>query len=149
MKRVLVIFFALNAFLITVKAQFGQQHQGFDPKRFQADLEQFITREACLTPQEAAKFFPVYREMGQKQRALFEKGTPNRFVKPADEAKCRKAILDQDEMELQVKKLQQQYHMKFMEILPAAKVYDVIRAEERFHRQAFKQVAGAGFRRRR
>ena len=41
------------------KKQGRKHHDGFDPKRFQAELEQFITTNACLTPREAAKFFPV------------------------------------------------------------------------------------------
>ncbi|MBQ1773360.1 MAG: hypothetical protein IIZ97_03825, partial [Prevotella sp.] len=58
------LFIILIAFGISVTAQ-GQQK--FDPERYQADLEQFITSEACLTPQESARFFPVYREMMKKQ----------------------------------------------------------------------------------
>lgn len=141
MKRTLIILFIISTFAITAHAQ-GNPPHGFDPKRFQADMELFITREACLTPQEAAKFFPVFREMGKKQRALYEKAPHGRHMKPADDAKCRQAILDRDELELQVKIVQQQYHLKFMEILPPSKVYDVIRAEERFHRQSFQQMAG-------
>ena len=44
----------------------------FDPKRFEAEMEQFITSQAALSPSEAASFFPVYREMQKKARVLFE-----------------------------------------------------------------------------
>ena len=33
------------------------------PDEFKAEMEQFIAKEACLTPKESAKFFPVYEEM--------------------------------------------------------------------------------------
>ena len=46
-------------------------------------------------------------------------------------------IQKSDECELQLKEIQQQYHKKFMKVLPASKVYDVLRAEEKFHRQIF------------
>lgn len=36
-----------------------------------------------------------------------------------------------------MKELQQKYHRKFMKILSPSKVYMVIRAEEKFHRQLF------------
>ena len=44
----------------------------FNPAKFEADLEQFITVNACLSPSQAASFFPVYRQMMKKQRALFD-----------------------------------------------------------------------------
>ncbi|MCR4852585.1 MAG: hypothetical protein K5893_03225 [Prevotella sp.] len=141
MKRGFFILIAFLLFTANINAQ-NRPARAFDPNKFQAELEQFITREACLTPQEAAKFFPVFRELGKKQRALFEKIPHNRHIKPANEAGCREAIIERDEKDLQVKMLQQQYHLKFMEILSAQKVYDVIRAEEKFHRQAFRQMAG-------
>lgn len=45
--------------LAVVGADAQNKRRGFAPERFQADLEQYITRKACLTPQEASKFFPV------------------------------------------------------------------------------------------
>ena len=40
----------------------------------------------------------------------------------------------------QQKQLQQEYHSRFMTILPPNKVFSVIKAEERFHRQAYKRM---------
>ena len=34
----------------------------------------------------------------------------------------------------------EQYHSRFMTILPPNKVFSVIKAEERFHRQAFRRM---------
>ena len=45
-----------------------KQRPPFDPKRFEADLEQYITTHAALTPREAARFFPVYRQMMRKMQ---------------------------------------------------------------------------------
>ena len=68
MKKILTIVVILLTAL-TVKAETPQQ---FSPEKFQADLEQFITNEANLTPEESKKFFPLYREMQQKQRVVFK-----------------------------------------------------------------------------
>ena len=38
--------------------------------------------------------------------------------------------------------IQQEYHLKFMNVLPANKVLRVIKAECRFHRQALKRAVG-------
>lgn len=113
----------------------------FDPKKFEADMEQYITSNAGLTPQEASKFFPVYREMGRKMRSIFTQQRNLRFVDPNDDKACANSISKQDELDVQLKKLQQQYHNKFMKILPASKVYKVIKAEGDFHRDQFRKAA--------
>ena len=51
MKLIKVI---LLSFAVIFSLQVGAQRKGgdrFDPKRFEADMEQYIAKEACLTPQ--------------------------------------------------------------------------------------------------
>ena len=139
-------FLALFAMLMICIASVAERPQGrkhpdgFNPKRFQAELEQFITTNACLTPQEAAKFFPVYRQMGKKMRMIFDEMRRTRHVNPNDNEACAEAIRRQDELDIQLKQLQQEYHARFMTILSPNKVFSVIKAEERFHRQAFRRM---------
>lgn len=139
MRKLLIIIIAAVLAMPQLNAQ--KRECKFDAKRFQASLEQFITKEAALTPREAASFFPVYREFLKKQRRFFDEMHHNRRFKPVSEAECREAIQKRDEADLQMKELQKQYHNKFLKILPASKVYDIIRAEDRFHRQSFKKAA--------
>lgn len=115
-----------------------EKRQKFSPEKYQAELEQFITSEACLTQQEAAKFFPLYREMQKKQRNVFNQMKALRKVKPTEEAECRKSIQKRDELELELKSILQTYHNKFFGILSASKVFDVIKAEDHFNRKMFK-----------
>lgn len=135
----LTVILCLIIFVSVAKAQ-GKQDK-FVPERFQADLEQYITRKACLSPKEASRFFPVYSEMMEKQRALYEKIKNLKRIKPATEAECRNNIRQRDKLEIEIKEIQKAYHEKFMRILSAKKVYDVIKAEDKFHRQAFKNAA--------
>ena len=116
-------------------------HPKFDPEKFDAEMEQFITTEAALSAQEAAKFFPIYKEMQSRQRALFHKRWRYRHVDLSDDKACADAIRERDEQDVQIKLLQQEYHQKFCNMLPASKVLRIIRAEEKFHRQAFRRVA--------
>ena len=116
MRRLTTILFAL-VIAVGVSAQSPQQQQKFSPEKFQADLEQFITKQACLTPQEAAKFFPIYKEMQAKQRAVYERQRKLGWGKPADEKGCEKAIRQRDEYDLELKRIQQTYHNKFLSVL--------------------------------
>lgn len=112
----------------------------FNPAKFEADLEQFITVNACLSPSQAASFFPVYRQMMKKQRALFDEMRRLRMINPKDNEACEEAIRKQDELDIQIKQLQQEYHGRFLMMLPANKVLSIIKAEEKFHRQIFKKM---------
>ena len=112
----------------------------FNPAKFEADLEQFITVNACLSPSQAASFFPVYRQMMKKQRALFDEMRRLRMINPKDNEACEEAIRKQDELDIQIKQLQQEYHGRFLTMLPANKVLAIIKAEEKFHRQIFKKM---------
>ncbi len=139
MKRLMTILIALVLAVAAIpQDQKPQQPPKFSPEKFQADLEQFITKEACLTPQEAAKFFPVYKEMQAKQRAVYDRQRQLGWGKPADEKGCEKAIRQRDEYDLELKRIQQTYHNKFLSIISASKLYDVIKAEDRFHRQMLR-----------
>ena len=117
-----------------------RKHPPFNPAKFEADLEQFITVNACLSPSQAASFFPVYRQMMKKQRALFDEMRRLRMINPKDNEACEEAIRKQDELDIQIKQLQQEYHGRFLMMLPANKVLSIIKAEEKFHRQIFMKM---------
>lgn len=117
-----------------------RKHPPFNPVKFEADLEQFITVNACLSPSQAASFFPVYRQMMKKQRALFDEMRRLRMTNPKDNEACEEAIRKQDELDIQIKQLQQEYHGRFLMMLPANKVLSIIKAEEKFHRQIFRKM---------
>ena len=134
MKKILISMMLLLSGVMTQ----AQEARKFSPEKFQAEMEQFITKEANLTPEEAAKFFPLFREMQQKQRAIFEKVRKEGFTKPVDDAACRKLVERRDANELEQKKIQQLYHQKFFSVISPSKVFDVLVAEERFHRRAFR-----------
>ena len=135
MKKVLIsMLFLLGGVTVTQ----AQEPMKFSPEKFQAEMEQFITKEAGLTAEEAAKFFPLFREMQQKQRAIYGKMRKEGMVKPSDDAACRRLVEKRDACELEQKKIQQTYHQKFFSVISPSKVFDVLIAEERFHRRAFR-----------
>lgn len=114
----------------------------FDPHRYHSALRQYIITEARLTQKEAVMFFPLYDEMRKKQRTIYHKLSTYRKQKPNTEKGCRDAIHAHDRNEIEMKKIQQAYHNKFLKVISASKLYDVIRAEEMFNRNAFKKMSG-------
>jgi len=120
------------------------QQQRFSPEKFDAELQEYLTNEAKITPQEAAKFFPLYMEMQNKQRALFERQRKLLMTHPEEESECLKAIRERDEVELEMKRNQKNYHKRFLEIMPASKLYQVLNAEDRFHRRYLRRMSTQG-----
>lgn len=143
--RAILIIMMSAVMALPLSAQGPQEQQGafrqFDPAKFQVMMESYITKEAALTPQEASNFFPIYREYQSKQRSIFGQARRLRKIKPTDEKGCREAITKLDELDIQIKELQQQYRKKYLKVLPASKVYDIITAEEKFHRMCMDNAS--------
>ena len=133
------LLFSTVIMIMVVLGASAEEQQKFSPEKFQADLEQYITTEAGLTNEEAAKFFPLYREMQQKQRVVYNK-IHELFKLPHDEASCKRAIQRRDQLEIELKQIAQTYHNKFLRVLPASKVIGTIIAEDKFHRRAFRKL---------
>ena len=142
MKKYLIIFLlTLVAFSAQAQNDGQRRHKTFDPVKFEAEMEQFITTNAGLTQQESTKFFPLYREMRKKMMENFDREKQARKMDWNDEKTCEEAIRRHDQNDIRMKELQKVYHEKFLEVLPATKVLRVIRAEDKFHRQTMKRMA--------
>ena len=118
----------------------GQRPRKFDPQQFEKQLHQYIATEAGLTPGEAAAFFPLFDEMQRKQRLLFDKMRIYMHTNTDDNRASLKAIQAMDNNDLEIKKLQKEYHQKFCKVLPAGKVLQILKADDKFHRKAFKKM---------
>ena len=134
MKKILTISLLL---MMTIMVN-AQDNKRFSPEKFEADLRCFITKEASLTPQEADKLFPVFREMREKQREIYEKMRKLGMNKASDDEACKQFIIEYDKLNLELGQLDVTYHKKMIKIIPASKVYAVMQAEKRFHRQMMK-----------
>lgn len=140
LRRPVIFIFLLIVMALPVSAQPGPGPKPFDPKRFEAELEQFVAIEAGLTPVEASRFFPLYREMRRKQRGLMGVDRIYQHIDFSDDKQCLEAITERDKADVKIKEIQLAYHKKFLKILPASKVLATIKAEDKFHRQAFDRA---------
>ena len=114
----------------------------FDLNRIKVETHNFITKEAGLSAQEAARLFPVYDEMRSKQRGYFDRLRALHHSKPSSEREASKMIEQADAYEIQLKQIEQRYHKEMLKVLPATKLLRVLEAERRFHRQMFRKMAG-------
>lgn len=127
--------------LLLVVVAAAAEHD-FNPRRFQADMETFIVKEVGLTPAQIDKFLPLFREMQTKQRALFDEMRQyRRMADFGDDNACARAIHRMDNIDVQIRRIQQQYHRKFLAVLPGRVVMKILRAEDCFHRRVFRRAA--------
>lgn len=144
MRRTFSIFIMIVAVALAGFAQNNRnEKQKLTKEDFIKQLEQYVTQEAQLTSKEAAEFFPVYKEMHVKMRKVFNSMKDiDRNCHNNDKA-CAEAIRQKDKMDIELKQIQQQYHNKFLNILPACKVMKVINAEDKFHRNMLRRWSKA------
>lgn len=133
--------FYIILLLISAVTISAQNQKKFDPEKFSRDQEAFIAKEAKLSSQEAEKFFPVFREMKSKQRTLFHKQRKCARSKPQNDKEAAKLIAEIDNIDMQLKKLQTEYHTKFCRIIPATKVFLCLQAEERFKHEIINKYS--------
>lgn len=119
----------------------AQHRKKFDPNQFKSDLHAYIIKEAELTSQEQNKFFPVYDEMMDKQRDVFDTLRKLRHQKNVTDAQAKQIILRSDLLQSRLKQIERNYHSRMMRIIPASKLLRVFRAERRFHRQTLMKFA--------
>ena len=133
MKKVITI-----SLLLIMTIMVNAQDKRFSPEKFEADLKAYITKEASLTPQEADKVYPVFRELREKQRVIYDKMRKLGMNKPVGDEACKQAIVEYDKLNLELRQLDVDYHKRMIKMVSASKVYEIMQAENRFHRQMMK-----------
>lgn len=114
------------------------------PEQFKKDLQQYVTKEAELTIEEAKRFFPVYFEMKEKLHGLERQ--KNRAIRQAaqsgNEKDCQLALDNEYRLNLKSCKIEQEYNQRLVRIVGAKKYTKVREAEHRFGRKMFHRMAG-------
>jgi hypothetical protein len=138
MKRYILITLLMMTALLPTLAQ-----QKCNREEFRAKQEAYLTEQAELTQDEAARFFPLYFELQDKKKALndaaFAKAKTGK--KGTATEKEYEDILDQlAQARLACDRLDVEYLGRFKQILSAKKLYFLQRAEMKFHRDLVRIV---------
>ena len=136
----------LLLFLITSALSFAQNHgngavqgrrAGFNKQEFRLRMQDYITKEANLTQEEAKSFFPIYNEYKDKQRQIhmsinkLKKNTPNNN----DEKAYEKCLMEMAELNAQMAGLDSVYYKKICKAISAQKFFKILNIEDRMHRK--------------
>ncbi len=136
MKKSLYILLLLLCTSISLFAQ-----KKLSREEFRARQEAFITDKAGLTKQEAKQFFPLYFEL-QDKKSQCNKEAWEKIRKGKDANLSEKEYNEIVEAVIQSRitadQLDLEYVRKYKKFLSAKKIYNIQRAEMKFHRELLK-----------
>ena len=107
----------------------------------------FITQELNLSPDEAAKFWPIYNAYDEKQ-AEIRKQKVNAFMDRNDsealdrltEKEAQTALSQMENTEDELHKLRKKFLADIKNVLPSVKILKLKRAEEAFNRKLIERL---------
>lgn len=128
--------------LLTVGTLSAQEDKPpFSPEEFRERLEGFIIKESKLTPEEAKVVFPMFHDMRSKQREVMDQISKLKrsHTAMADDQACSALISKITALKIKAAKIEHEYYTNMCKMVPGRKIYSVMKAEDKFHRNIFKR----------
>lgn len=139
MKNVLYLLFTLC--FLPAFAQEDDLPVAQDPKvrdKIQAARVAYITDQLALSPAEAEKFWPIYREFAEKRKSLRQELKDNRNT-PTQ--KSDQELVDQQfKVKQQELNLEKDYSGRLLKVISAQKLRSLPGAEQRFRQMILEQI---------
>ncbi len=141
MKDLIKIFF-LVLFAISAAAQDDDNLPQQEPKvreKIEAARIAYITDQLELTPEEAEKFWPIYREFAQKRRDI--RREIREAGRNAEPGKSDQEIVDQQFKAKQKElDLEKDYSGRLLKVISAQKLRSLPQAERKFRQMLIDQI---------
>ena len=143
MKKIMLCWLmAICSFSLWAQPGPPKGQQRFDPQKFQQMVEESLTKAAGLSSEEAKAFFPLYNEMRQKQREMGIQIHELKKNATGDAKAYTATILKIKQLQVNMAELEQNYYKRFMKVIPPEKVFQVMKAEDDFHRRMVQRQRG-------
>ena len=109
-------------------------------ERIEAQRIAFITQKLQLTPDEAAKFWPLYNEFKDRQHELRRNAEPERNIMGITDAEAVKIIEQHFDVEEGNLRLKREYYDKLKNAIPPRKIARLAAVEMEFNRGVLEQI---------
>jgi Spy/CpxP family protein refolding chaperone len=146
MKNTKFITVILLFLSITTFAQGGKLREKFQQKKDQVKAMKiaFITSELNLTPDEAAKFWPLFNEFEEKQKAIRQDKIKNYIDRSQGSEKLTEKealnlLTQMETAEEELHQLRKKFVANLKGVLPATKILKLKKAEEEFSKKLLQQ----------
>ncbi|WP_297510562.1 sensor of ECF-type sigma factor [Flavobacterium sp.] len=144
-----ILLMTLACTLSTIAQPPGRMRERIKEKKEQVKSQKiaFITQELNLSPDEAAKFWPIYNAYDEKQ-AEIRKQKVNAFMDRNDsdaldrltEKEAQNALSQMENTEDELHKLRKKFLADIKNVLPSVKILKLKRAEEAFNRKLIERL---------
>ena len=131
-KNILILTMAL----LTWGMAYGQK--GPVQNRVEAQRVAFITEQLNLTPDESAKFWPLYNEFKAKQKKVRADARTDSFIMDVSDSEAEKIIADRLVSEAQILELKKVYFKRLMEAIPPRKLVRLPTVEMQFNKKVLE-----------
>ena len=144
MKQIIItaMFVLMPMLAMTQPSEQSQDGPRFDPQRFEQMVEQTLTKAGELSPDEARTFFPLYKEMREKQRTMGREVHELKCSHPADAKACSATIAKIKRLQVEMAELEQSYYKRFLRVVSPEKLFRMMKAEDDFHRRMVRGERG-------
>lgn len=110
---------------------------------FEKSKQEFITKEAGLTQEEAEKFFPINNELQKKKLELHRKHQEDlkliKESKDISEAEYEQLIKENIELKMKEAELDKEYSDKFNKLMSPQKLFKAQQAERTFMQEELRK----------
>lgn len=142
--------FIVTVFLISI-ASFGQngplrEHFKEKKEKIKALKVAFITTELNLTPDEAAKFWPLFNAFEDRQQEIkkqklkaYLERTDNNAIDKLSEKEAATLLTQMESTEDELFQLKKKFVSNLKGILPSTKILKLKKAEEQFSKKLLQQ----------
>ncbi len=130
------------ALLMSVMA-LAQRPEGGGGERFKR-LESYrigyITEKLSLTPDEAEKFWPIYKQFREQQKTLNKSYKPANTLDNMSDAEAETFVTRSMEREEKMLDLKKEYLKKLKGVIPARKIAKLRKIEMEFKKEVLKRM---------
>ena len=109
-------------------------------ERVEAQRVAFITQKLMVTPEESARFWPVYNAYREEQQEIRRAARPERGLRNLSDAEAEKVIEEHFTMEEDLLALKRTYYQKLKTAIPPSKIALLAPAEMEFNRSVLEKI---------
>ena len=140
MKQIIAISLLLMGICLHIGAQ-GRPR--YSKEEFRTKQQEYLTKKAQLTPEEARKFFTLYFDLQEKKHKINDK--VNKMIKEAKKKSSHEtnygSMVDRIvNSRIEADKLERSYISQYRKFLSDAKIYKLMTAEMTFHLELLKDM---------
>ena len=131
-------------------AGFGQEPSPEALKKIEAAKIALITERLGLTPEQAEKFWPIYREYGQQRKEIrkdFDAARKNFDPNSASEEENKQMLEMATSIKEQQLKLEREYSQRILQVITTRQLNNLRKAESDFKEMLLKRIRAEQMRR--